>query len=286
MSDVKWIKIVTDIFDDEKLYAIECMPDGRDIELIWFKILCLAGKCNRNGFLVINDRLAYTEEMLSKIFRIDIGIVQRSLEIFQNLDMIEVVDNAFMVSNWLKYQSGDRLDALREKNKERQQRYRDKQKAISEKPKRNVTRNVTNNVTPSYSYSNNSNISNYLYLLENLNEDYIEYMKNEQELRDSVKTWLQYKDERKPKTSNHYEETGLKSLLKKIHKMCVQYGTESVIQLIEDSIGNNYAGIIWDKLGSVQKNLSQPKKNGFGKGMITARKSSLELAKEIYGIDQ
>lgn len=46
-SDVKWIKIVTDIFDDEKMYAIESLPDGMQIEIVWFKILCLAGKCNR-----------------------------------------------------------------------------------------------------------------------------------------------------------------------------------------------------------------------------------------------
>ena len=26
-GDVKWIKIVTDIFDDEKMYAIESLPD-------------------------------------------------------------------------------------------------------------------------------------------------------------------------------------------------------------------------------------------------------------------
>ena len=63
MSEVKWIRIVTDIFDDEKMYAIECMPDGRDLELVWFKILCLAGKCNQNGFLTINNKIAYTDEM-------------------------------------------------------------------------------------------------------------------------------------------------------------------------------------------------------------------------------
>lgn len=159
MSDIKWIKIVTDIFDDEKMYAIECMPDGRDIELVWFKILCLAGKCNQNGFLIINDKLAYTDEMLSKIFRMEIGVVQRALETFQTLQMIEVVDDSYMVSNWLMYQSGDRMEEVKEKNRIRQQRYRDNQKAklLEMKKVRNVTNNVTNNVTPSISISNTLN---------------------------------------------------------------------------------------------------------------------------------
>ena len=163
MADVKWIKIVTDIFDDEKMYAIETLSDGMVIELIWFKILCIAGKSNSNGFLVISDKIPYTDEMLSKVFRIEIGIVQRALEIFQKLDMIELVDNAYMVSNWSKYQSGDRLEEIKEQNRIRQQRHRDKQKEqrlIEEQ--RNVTNNVTNNVNCSISYSYSSSKSNYI----------------------------------------------------------------------------------------------------------------------------
>lgn len=265
MADVKWIKIVTDIFDDEKMYAIECMPDGKDIELIWFKILCLAGKCNQKGFLIINDKLAYTDEMLAKIFRMDIGVVQRALDVFQSLEMIEIVNNAYMVSNWLIHQSGDRLEELKEKNRIRQQRFRDNQKTkgIEDKkddsPERNVTDNVidnvTNNVTPSYSYSNNSNISNLFYLLNNKeNEyiDYVEYINNHVELKDCITSWLKYKDEKKPKSNNHYEETGLHGLLKKIYKMCCEHGVGSVIEVIENSISSNYQGIIWDKLGSIK----------------------------------
>lgn len=259
MSEVKWIKIVTDIFDDEKMYAIECMPDGRDIELVWFKILCLAGKCNQNGFLTINNKLAYTDEMLSKIFRMEMGVVQRALETFQTLEMIEVVDDAYMVSNWLMYQSGDRLEEVKEKNRIRQQRYRDNQKAkrIEMKEDSNVTNNVTNNVTSSYSYSNNSNLSNYLYLLDTSNEEYISYYKDIEEIDEIVQEWMRYKDEKKPKSSNHYEETGLKSLLKKIFKMCAEYGAYKVAAAISDSMSNNYQGIVWDYLTKAPKNQAQ-----------------------------
>ena len=46
MADVKWIKITTDIFDDEKILLIETLPDADAIIVIWFKLLCLAGKQN------------------------------------------------------------------------------------------------------------------------------------------------------------------------------------------------------------------------------------------------
>ncbi|MBP0987378.1 MAG: phage replisome organizer N-terminal domain-containing protein, partial [Oscillospiraceae bacterium] len=69
MSDVKWIKIVTDIFDDEKILLIEAMPERDAIIVIWFKLLCLAGKQNNGGVFMLSDRIAYTDEMLSVIFR-------------------------------------------------------------------------------------------------------------------------------------------------------------------------------------------------------------------------
>ena len=75
--------------------------------------------------------------------------------------MIELVDNAYMISNWSKYQNNDRLEEIKEKNRERQQRFRDRQKqATLEDKKRNVTRNVTNNVNCSYSYSESNYINN------------------------------------------------------------------------------------------------------------------------------
>ena len=43
-NDVKWIKITTDIFDDEKILLIESLPDSYAIITVWFKLLCLAGK--------------------------------------------------------------------------------------------------------------------------------------------------------------------------------------------------------------------------------------------------
>lgn len=269
MADVKWIKIVTDIFDDEKMYAIECMPDGQAIQLVWLKILCLAGKCNQNGFLVINKKLAYTDEMLAKIFRMEIGVVQRALEIFQKLEMVEIVDDSYMVSNWLMYQSGDKLEEVKEKNRLRQKKFRESQKAkqIEDKSDSNVTNNVTdnvtNNVTPSYSYSNNSNISNYLYIKDISNEEYIEYIRINTEIDEVVTLWMHYKDEKKPKSSNHYEETGLHSLLKKIHKMCVEYGNKNVINVIEDSISNNYQGIVWDRLTNVKATKQQQPQSVF-----------------------
>ena len=134
MADVKWIKIATNIFDNDKFDAIETLPDGMIIELAWLKLLCLAGKCNCGGMLVIADEIPYTDEMLAKRFHMEIGVVQRAIDQFERLGMIEVVDSAYMVSNWSRYQSTDRLDSIREKDRERK-----RQKRLEEKVHGNST---------------------------------------------------------------------------------------------------------------------------------------------------
>lgn len=172
MADVKWIKIVTDIFDDEKMFAIETQQDGQLMELIWFKLLCLAGKCNNHGFLMINNKIAYTDEMLASIFRVEIGSVQRALTLFEQLEMIEVVENSYMIANWDKYQNVQGLEDMKEKHRLRQKAYRERQKQAlleqkeGESEKRDVTNDVTvasqSDVICSYSYSNSNSISNSL----------------------------------------------------------------------------------------------------------------------------
>ena len=80
MAEVKWIKIVTDIFDDEKILLIESMPEHDAIIVIWFKLLCMAGKTNNSGVFTLNDKIAYTDEMLATIFRRPKTTVQLALK--------------------------------------------------------------------------------------------------------------------------------------------------------------------------------------------------------------
>ena len=133
MADVKWIKITTNIFEDEKFDAIETLSDRNMIQLAWIKLLCLAGRCNDNGFLTLANEIPYTDEMIANRFNMSVGDVQRALQMFQYLGMIEVVDNVYMVSNWLKYQSVKGLDEIRENGRERTKRWRQRQKLLKAK---------------------------------------------------------------------------------------------------------------------------------------------------------
>ena len=90
MAEVKWIKLCTDVFDDEKIQLIDALPDRDGVLVIWFKLLCMAGKQNNGGVFMLNDKIAYTDEMLATIFRRPINTVRLALQTFENFGMIEI----------------------------------------------------------------------------------------------------------------------------------------------------------------------------------------------------
>lgn len=133
MAEVKWIKIVTDIFDDEKMLLIESLPDADSLIVIWFKLLCLAGKNNNDGVFLMNDRIPYTEEMLSTIFRRNINTVRFALNTFEQFGMIEIINGVITIPNWGKHQTLDSYEKKKERDKLYQAERRAKQKQLTEK---------------------------------------------------------------------------------------------------------------------------------------------------------
>ena len=130
MSGVKWIKIVTDIFDDEKMLLIESLPGADSIIVIWFKLLCLAGKNNNSGVFLLNERIPYTEEMLATIFRKEINTVRFALKTFSDFGMIELIDNVITIPNWSKHQTLDAYEKKKERDRIYQKEKRAKQKLL------------------------------------------------------------------------------------------------------------------------------------------------------------
>ena len=140
MSEIKWIKITTDIFDDEKIRLIDALPDHDAILVIWFKILALAGKHNRNGLLMMSDKVHYTDEMLATIFQRPLNSVRMALGVFEQFGMIEIIDGVITLPNWEKHQNIDGMERIKEQTRNRVARHREKQKSLA---LGNVTCNVT-----------------------------------------------------------------------------------------------------------------------------------------------
>lgn len=144
MSSVKWIKIVTDIFDDEKILLIESLPGSDSIIVIWFKLLCLAGKNNNSGVFLLNDRIPYTEEMLATIFRKEVNTVRFALKTFSDFGMIELINNVITIPNWNKHQTLDAYEKKKERDRIYQKEKRAKQKLLIELSKKSSDKSNDN----------------------------------------------------------------------------------------------------------------------------------------------
>lgn len=161
MTNVKWIKIATDIFDDEKILLIESLPSADEIIVIWFKLLCLAGKNNNDGIFMMNDRIAYTDEMLATIFRRNVNTVKLALKTFEDFGMIETLNGVISIPNWNKHQDLQKLKEHNEYMRNYMANRRAAQKALTtsktEEIKSTLNTDVNKGVNTSVNVNSNIN---------------------------------------------------------------------------------------------------------------------------------
>ena len=255
MAEVKWIKITTDIFDDEKILLIESLPDAYAIITVWFKLLCLAGKQNNSGVFMLG-RVAYTDKMLATIFRMKEATVTLAIQTFEQFGMVEIVDGVITIPNWGKHQNLDRLESKKEYMRNYMKEYREKQKALTGGPacktnsKANVSeadKDIDKEEGIDIEKDNKSVRENTRTLFLRLLPEYAA----SDLLKAKMEEWITYKIGRR----ESYQEVGMKALLRKMENNYFIYGEQAVCELIDDSMASGWKGIAFDRLkGKPQKN--------------------------------
>lgn len=126
MAEITWIKLTTNIFEDEKINFIESLPDADMLIVIWLKLLTMAGKINDGGFIYLTEKMPYTPEMLANKFNRPLNTIKLALKTFQELEMIELIENKIFISKWEKHQSIDEMAKIKEQTRQRVARHREK----------------------------------------------------------------------------------------------------------------------------------------------------------------
>ncbi|WP_010529439.1 phage replisome organizer N-terminal domain-containing protein [Lentibacillus jeotgali] len=141
MQELKWIKLDISMFEDEKIKLIEQMPEADTILVIWVKLLAQAGKTNANGYIYLNENIPYTEEMLATIFGRPVNTVRLALKTLREFGMIHIDEDSFIhITNWENHQNVEGMERVRQQNKLRKQKQRDREKAKQiEQKSKNVT---------------------------------------------------------------------------------------------------------------------------------------------------
>lgn len=139
-SNVKWIKLSTQMFEDEKIRLIESMPEADTILIIWVKLLAQAGKTNASGYIYLAENIPFTDEMLATIFNRPLPTVRLALTTLEKFGMIEINEEKFIcISNWEKHQNVQGLDKIREQTRQRVARHREQKKLETGNGDCNVT---------------------------------------------------------------------------------------------------------------------------------------------------
>ena len=94
MSDNKkyyYLKLKENHFESDEMVVLESMPDGYKYSNILLKLYLRSLK--NGGKLMLNDRIPFNSTMLSTITRHSVGDIEKAVKIFEELGLIEVLDN-------------------------------------------------------------------------------------------------------------------------------------------------------------------------------------------------
>ena len=139
MADIKWIKITTDMFDNRKIKHLRKLPEGNNIVLIWVMLLTMAGRCNAGGMIFLTENIPYTAKMLADELGFEENTVQLALQMLERFEMIFTDGEYFSIAGWVEHQNIEGMDKIREQNRLRQAKFKEKRKLLAG----NVTGNVT-----------------------------------------------------------------------------------------------------------------------------------------------
>lgn len=130
MSEVKWIKLTVDMFDNKKIKHIRKLPEGNNIVLIWVMLLTMAGRCNANGFIFLTENIPYTNKMLADELGFDENVIQIALNALERFDMIVRDGDLLSIPGWEEHQNIKGLEKIREQTRTRVAEYRKRQRQM------------------------------------------------------------------------------------------------------------------------------------------------------------
>ena len=255
-----WIKSYRKMFDN----PIVCKDS--DHLAVWVYLLHYAAH-EEHDFLFNGQRITVKQgqiitsrKTLSDKLHINESKVQRILKTFENEQQIEQRTDRqkrlITLLNWDKYQKGEQPFEQRVNN----DRTTSEQRVNTYKNVKN-DKNVKNEIIippkspqgEEWVFDKHSNVENGEHIIGATDYKFSDDIQMDSNLRTAIKAWLEYKDERKPRTHNHYTESGLKALLNKFALASKEFGCSEVVRVVEDSIANNYQGIVWDKMRKEDK---------------------------------
>lgn len=133
-ENVQWIRLMVGMFDGGSFKKIKRAEIGgvsfRDkLTAVWFELLDLAGKSNANGYLIDSNEIPYrTFADIAVMLDREEEEIELCMEFFLREQMVEIIDDIFCLTNFIKYQSQEGLEKIREQKRVAQAKWRSRKK--------------------------------------------------------------------------------------------------------------------------------------------------------------
>lgn len=127
MGEVKWIRLSINMFDNRKIKYLRSLPEGNNIILIWVALLTIAGRCNAGGMIFLTENIPYTTKMLADELDFEENTIILALNALKKLGMVQDQEEALLITGWEEHQNIDGLEKIKEQNRIRKQRQREKE---------------------------------------------------------------------------------------------------------------------------------------------------------------
>lgn len=122
MADNKkyyYMRLKENFFDTNEMKVLESMQDGYKYSNILLKLYLMS--LQSNGKLMLNERIPYNSQMIATITRHSVGDVEKAIQLFKDLGLIEILDSGAIymldIQNFIGTSSSE---AERKKNYRRQ----------------------------------------------------------------------------------------------------------------------------------------------------------------------
>lgn len=86
-----YLKLKEGFFESDEMLILQKMPDGYLYSDILMKLYLRSLK--DNGKLMYKNRIPYSPEVLATVCRHQVGTVEKALKVFEQLELIEILDN-------------------------------------------------------------------------------------------------------------------------------------------------------------------------------------------------
>lgn len=124
-----WVKLATNMFDNKKIKQIEVAPKGKQMLLLWVRLICLAGTINDGGRVYVTKGVSYTNKGLAVELNESVAVVDAAMKLFREYKMIDVdEEHGLYLVGWEKHQNIEGLERIKEQNRLRKQKQRERDK--------------------------------------------------------------------------------------------------------------------------------------------------------------